>query len=315
MSNLNEEELRLLNTYTRRTLTAEEVYVFSVTLCDNEVDRDFERFSVPALHALAPLFLGKSGIFDHNRSAEGQTARIFKTWVEEDANRKTSQGEPYTMLRARAYMMRTEENRSLIDDIDGGIKKEVSVGCSLARSICSICGGEQHTNPCEHRPGRRYGKQLCHRILDDPKDAYEWSFVAVPAQRGAGVTKAFFKKEEPALNDTLQRVKSADGGLTLTEKDVQTLKAQIDVLEKEQAQTAVFRKQLLSDIEKYLLLALPQMKTKVFLEGCSAMDADALLELRKTLKAQAAAALPPTVQLRHTVTNKPDDRNNRAFCI
>ena len=58
----------------RRALSAEEVYVFSVTLCDNEVDRDFERFSIPALQGLAPLFLGKSGIFDHDRKASGQSA-------------------------------------------------------------------------------------------------------------------------------------------------------------------------------------------------------------------------------------------------
>ena len=31
----------------------------------------------------------------------------------------------------------------------------------------------------------------CHVVLSDVTDAYEWSFVAVPAQREAGVTKQF----------------------------------------------------------------------------------------------------------------------------
>ena len=55
------EELALINTYTRRPLTAEEVYVFSVTLCDNDVDRDGERFPVESLFALEKLFVGKTG--------------------------------------------------------------------------------------------------------------------------------------------------------------------------------------------------------------------------------------------------------------
>ena len=54
------EELRLINTYTRRNLSAEEVYVFSVTLCDNDVDRDNERFTVESLFALEKLFVGKN---------------------------------------------------------------------------------------------------------------------------------------------------------------------------------------------------------------------------------------------------------------
>ena len=38
------EELAEINRFTRTPLTAEEVYCFAVRLCDNEVDRDFERF-------------------------------------------------------------------------------------------------------------------------------------------------------------------------------------------------------------------------------------------------------------------------------
>ena len=78
----SEEELRLINAYTRRALSAEEVYVFSVTLCDNDIDRDGERFTIDSLHALEELFVGKTGIFDHDPSAKNQTARIFSCAVE-----------------------------------------------------------------------------------------------------------------------------------------------------------------------------------------------------------------------------------------
>ncbi len=43
------ELLEHLNKFTRKELSAEEVYIFPVTLCDNEIDRDNERFSVKAL--------------------------------------------------------------------------------------------------------------------------------------------------------------------------------------------------------------------------------------------------------------------------
>ncbi len=39
-------DISLINAYARKELKDEDVYTFSVILCDNEVDRDFEAFSV-----------------------------------------------------------------------------------------------------------------------------------------------------------------------------------------------------------------------------------------------------------------------------
>ena len=44
---------------------------------------------------------------------------------------------------------------------------------------------------CRHVKGETYGTKLCFTQLEEPQDAYEWSFVAVPAQREAGVLKRF----------------------------------------------------------------------------------------------------------------------------
>ena len=60
-----QQELEAINRFARTPLTAEQAYTFSLRLCDNEVDRDFERFDGAALERLGELFLGKSGIFDH----------------------------------------------------------------------------------------------------------------------------------------------------------------------------------------------------------------------------------------------------------
>ena len=137
---VTEQDLALIGALARRPLGAEEVYTFSVRLCDNEIDRDFERFASQTLEELAPLFLGKSGIFDHQWSAKGQAARIYKTEVIQEPGRLTRAGDGYCWLKGYAYMVRTGSNGDLIAEIEGGIKKEVSVGCSVERSICSICG-------------------------------------------------------------------------------------------------------------------------------------------------------------------------------
>lgn len=188
---MNPEILEKINKFTRRPLAEDEVYVFSVILCDNEIDRDCECFSDNALDVLRDSFIGKTGIFDHNPSTANQTARIFDTELVTDESRLTAYGKPYKYLKASAYTVRTEENKSFIAEIDGGIKKEVSISCSASKRICSVCGNDKAVNSCSHVKGKKYGGTLCHTILDGITDTYEWSFVAVPAQVNAGVTKHY----------------------------------------------------------------------------------------------------------------------------
>ena len=172
-------QMEAINAQAKGKLTAEQVYVFSLRLCDDQVDRDLERFDTAALGTLAKLFIGKTGIVDHRWSAENQVARIFETQVVQE--------EGISFIKAWAYIRRGGANEEIIADIEAGIKKEVSVGCAMARAVCSVCGGEYGS--CGHQKGEYYDGQLCCVILKEPVDAYEFSFVAVPAQRGAGVLK------------------------------------------------------------------------------------------------------------------------------
>ncbi len=188
---LDEAEMAAINAMSRKTLEPEEVYAFAVRLCDNQVDRDGERFPPETLEELAPLFVGKSGIFDHQWSAMGQTARIYRTEVVRDQSVLTAAGDPLCYLKGYAYMVRTGRNQDLIAEIEGGIKKEVSVGCAVAEARCSICGENiRDQSRCPHEKGREYDGKLCWADLVRATDAYEWSFVAVPAQREAGVMKS-----------------------------------------------------------------------------------------------------------------------------
>jgi len=174
-------QLEAINVQAKSSMTAEQVYVFSLRLCDDQPDRDYEKFDTAALPALAKLFIGKTGIVDHKWSSENQVARVFATEVVQEAEA--------SFIKAWAYIRRGSHTEEIIADIEAGIKKEVSVGCSMGRAVCAVCGSEYGS--CGHQKGQYYDGQLCCAILKEPMDAYEFSFVAVPAQREAGVLKGF----------------------------------------------------------------------------------------------------------------------------
>ena len=188
-------DLELIGQLARKPLGEEEVYIFSVRLCDNEIDRDFERFAPQTLEELAPMFVGKSGIFDHQWSALGQAARIFKTEVVWEPDRLTKAGDCCCWLKGYAYMMRTESNRDLIAEIEGGIKKEVSVGCAVERAVCSICGQDCAAEDCGHQKGQEDG--------------------GAPHSQGHGTGDSFAViKAHPSLQPQLRRIvlQPSDGG-------------------------------------------------------------------------------------------------------
>lgn len=259
-----EGDLEKINQYTRRPFTAEEIYTFRMVLCDNEVDRDWERFSSQALYPLAELFRGKTGIFNHSMDAATQSARIYDAAVVPVEGKFTSSGEPYCQLVAKAYMPRTEGNRDLILEIDGGIKKEVSVGCAMGSATCSICGADLRHGTCGHEKGKVYNGQTCCTVLGDPQDAYEWSFVAVPAQPAAGVTKGY---GQAAAEDT----DAAFGRL--------------------------FRKQLLADTARYFSIAHPEIPAQAAAHMAAQLSPEELAAVEKALRKAAGKHVPLTPQL------------------
>ena len=261
------EELAYINQFAKTELTEEQVYAFSVRLCDNEVDRDFERFETAALERLGELFVGKSGIFDHQWSAKGQTARIYRTEVVREASMVTAAGDSYCWLKGWAYLLRTEKNQDLIAEIEGGIKKEVSVGCSMAQSVCSICGAEN--GACGHVRGETYDGRLCFTELREPQDAYEWSFVAVPAQRNAGVLKRFEQNS---------------GGSA--------------VLEKQAALGRKYLTELRGEVARLAMLADGELNGQVFAKALDRLEEPELVELKRAYETQVAKKFPSAPQLR-----------------
>ena len=289
---VSDSELALINRYTRRELCADEVYVFPVTLCDNEIDRDGERFTAEALEKLARLFEGKTGIFDHDPAAKNQTARIFSCAVEGDGDRTNSLGEPYLRLAARAYMPKTEGNRELIAAIDSGIIKEVSVGCAVEKTVCSVCGEE--LSDCPHQKGRSYGGRLCCGELCNPTDAYEWSFVAVPAQRGAGVTKSAGK--EKSMEKLLKTLEST-GGVMLSGGDCKRLLGYIDNLKQSAKDGVYYRESLTAEVLRLSAAVQPDISRDTMETVARGMTVAQLGEFKAAYEKMKNEAFAPEPQL------------------
>ena len=197
---VTEEELKKINKFTLAPLKAEDVFTFKLIMGDNGLDdRNYEPFNLNALKDLKRLYVGKTMIKDHKRTADNQIARVYDTELVQDSSKTTGAGEIYTKLIAKCYMVKTEKNSDLISEIKAGIKKEVSTSCKAKHAICSICGVDNMKNYCSHYWGKEYetqdGKKICYFTLDGAKEAYEVSFVAVPAQPRAGTTKNYGGKE------------------------------------------------------------------------------------------------------------------------
>lgn len=270
------DDLAKIQQFSRRELLPEEIYVFNVDLCNNDVDRDFEKFSVETLKQMAELFVGKTGIFDHSMKSADQTARIFDAFVEKVNGKKTADGEDFYSLKAKAYMLNNEENKSLIDSIEAGIKKEVSVSCSVDKAYCSICHTDRKRAACEHKKGKMYGDRLCFNILTDATDAYEFSFVAVPAQREAGVTKSFSVKEEAEMQDIVKMISQGDE-ITLSKSQTNELYSYIEGLKQEAELGEAYKKKLIKQVVDLFKSAFPKMEEALVVSVASVMTSKELL--------------------------------------
>ena len=264
-------QLEAINALAKARLNGEQVYVFSLRLCDDQIDRDGEQFDTAALPGLAKLFVGKTGVVDHKWSAENQVARIFETQVVKE--------DGVSYIKAWAYIRRGGANEEIIADIEAGIKKEVSVGCAMGRAVCSVCGSEYGS--CGHLKGEVYDGQVCCAILQEPMDAYEFSFVAVPAQREAGVLKALGGRKS-----CLKELADEFGA-----------QAEYRALYKQAELGKRYQKELEDSVVRLGLTLELGVEEPVLRRLAGSAKAEDLLALREALEEKAAQMLPVVTQL------------------
>ena len=301
-SNISPKDLEMINKLTRRTFSENEIYTFNVVLCDNEIDRENEKFSNDSLDKLSELFVGKTGIIDHTASSKNQTARIYHCYTEELPEKLNSIGEPYKRLIAKCYMPKSQKNENIILEIDSGIKKEVSVGCAVKNKICSICGTDINKESCAHIKGKKYRKNgkysQCHIILNNPSDAYEWSFVAVPAQKAAGVIKAFKFSEKGGEKNMDEILKALDSGktLTLSESETKEILSLIKSLKEKSEAGEYFKEELKKEVIKLSGIVQPEISSSLIKSIADKISIKELTQFRDCFKERASKVMPLTPQ-------------------
>lgn len=282
------QALEKINRYSKSPLRNEQVYCFSVRLCDDQPDRDFERFDTSALPEMAELFLGKTGIADHDWSTERQVARIF------DAHVVIQNG--ISFLSAECYLLRTQKNEELIAEIEGGIKKEVSIGCAMGKSTCSVCG--KPYGSCEHRKGVCYGEETCIAVLSEPLDAYEFSFVAVPAQKNAGILKAWKGGDCMSLKELVAKSGSSE------------LQEQLKALEQEALFGSACRENLLGEVVSLSVLLDFGASKEILEKSFRGLSFHELHTLKQGLSEKSAQLFPATTQLPSAATHRCEMDND-----
>ena len=152
------------------------------------------------------------------------------------------------------------------------------MGCAMGRSVCSVCGSEYGS--CGHRKGEYYDGQLCCAILKEPMDAYEFSFVAVPAQMSAGVLKGMGR------NRTLKELAEefgAQGEYRALYQDAQLGRR--------------YRKELEQEVVRLCLTLDLGAESAVYRGIVKTAGAEDLMKLRSALEKRLGEMLPVSTQL------------------
>lgn len=196
--NISDEDLEKINKFTRKPLNSDDVAIFEVTLCDNEVDKDYERFDKGALEMIRTLSVGNLGVLYDVSHSTDQIARIYDCQINE-LNKLTQSGEYYKKVVAKVYIILTPNNSSLVEKLSS-TPVEVGISCSIKDCTCSICGQNMRVSACRHIKGKKYKGKLCYGVLSGMYDFLEWSLKIKSDNK-----KDNNERCESIINDDIQR--------------------------------------------------------------------------------------------------------------
>jgi hypothetical protein len=181
---ITQEMLAKINGFALKELTADDVYVRKFLLCHSAVDRDRERFPEAILDDFAATLPGKSLLAVHDRrslplglwfdtATEEMSVEQFKSLTGVTATVPAGKA-TVKVLWAWSYLLQKEFNAQVMENMDAGIYRHVSIGFAAA----DIVAIKTETN----------GPVLYYEYVG-PGEAQEGSLVWLGAQPGATTQK------------------------------------------------------------------------------------------------------------------------------
>ena len=256
----NEAQLAVINKFTRRPFTADELYIGQIRLANNAIDRDNERFSEGMLQEFMKTAVRKTFLMDHAKydSSDNAIGKFFDVEIEKMdlATAKAETGEDFILpagvtevlfMSPWFYIPKAGIDEKQLIKIDAGVFDFASIGFR-AEALVPVTDDMGATLFYEYR-----GKG----------ETTEGSLVYLGAQHGAGMKSAvdnnttktekqIAETEKPegglnTMNEFLKKLAKALGKVFSDdeEKAVNEIKALID--EKETTITA--QKSKISEME------------------------------------------------------------------
>lgn len=211
------EQLAGINSYALKDMQADEVYVRTMYLAHNGIDRDKEVMDDALLRDFERTLPGKGLFIKHPMSYDGDSgpgegrffaARVLEMGFDEAREKLREPGmqwpasaEKALVLESSFYAARTDDNKSLLTKIDAGVAGDVSIGFNHAERAPITDGNDNHIATRLHAPG----------------EAYEGSLVWLGAQPGARIHKSAKPQEENDVDKDL-KIKELEGDVEAAEK-------------------------------------------------------------------------------------------------
>jgi hypothetical protein len=205
-----EAQLAKINKLAKRTLSLDEVFVFSgKSAGDLMIPGRYMRLSKELLQVMATdAQKGVSFMLNHNWSSFGVQAVPYGKVFDGVIESSTEEGETVSLSLSK-YIVRDSEvvdgvsADNLIKKIETGVLSDTSIGWGTDTMVCSICGMNYYGGECSHWKGRTYemadgSQKLCTVTAMPPSiiipynnnALYEESIVWDGAYPGAIVTQS-----------------------------------------------------------------------------------------------------------------------------
>jgi hypothetical protein len=230
-----DEQLAKINKLAKRTLSADEVFVFPDKLAGDMIIPDrYVQLTKELLDVFAAdAKKGVSILLDHSWAPDGffglggrpKAAIPYGRTFDSKFEGSTEEGETVSLM-ADHYMARGIEldgikTDDLVASIEAGTLFDSSIGFSYSKAICSVCGGNYRSSECGHYAGRTYEiededgvtrQKLCYIKAKPPGFLMENSLVFDGAYPGAGVMSKAGEifENETGIYQTVSELKGID---------------------------------------------------------------------------------------------------------